>query len=164
MDLLHADFGLIFWTTVIFLIVFFILRKYAWRPIVNMLDEREQGIAESISSAERIKAEMSQMKSEHEHVLAEAKAERSKIIKEAKEAKDQIINEAKEQAKIEARKIVEDAQVAINNQKMAALTEVKNQVGNMVLEVAEKVLRKELSDKDAQEDYIKQLTSEIELN
>src|SRR5690242_15080175 len=109
MELLSPDFGLIFWTVVIFLITFLILAKYAWKPILKMLDEREKGIADSIASAEKIKAEMSLLKSEHEQVLAEAKAERGRILKEAKEVKDQLINEAKDQAKAEARKIIEDA-------------------------------------------------------
>ncbi|MHB1921605.1 MAG: F0F1 ATP synthase subunit B [Chitinophagaceae bacterium] len=164
MDLLHADFGLIFWTTVVFLIVFFILKKFAWKPILQMLDEREKGIADSIATAERIKAEMSQMKSEHEQVLQEAKAERGRILKEAKDIKDQIIAAARDQAKIEARKIIDDAQIAINNQKMAALTEVKNQVGNLVIEVAEKILRRELSNKGEQQNYIRQMAEEIKFN
>lgn len=164
MDLLSPSFGLIFWMVVIFLLTLIILRKYAWKPILKMLDEREKGIADSIETADRIKAEMSQMKSEHEEMLKEAKAERSRILKEAKEAKDQIINEAKNQAKTEAKKIVEDAQVAINNQKMAALTDVKNQVGHLAVEVAEKILRKQLNEGQAQQDYIRQLASEIELN
>jgi F-type H+-transporting ATPase subunit b len=164
MDLLSPSFGLIFWTVIIFLLTLLILGKYAWKPILKMLDERERGIAESIETADRIKAEMSQMKSEHEQMLIEAKAERSRILKEAKEVKDQIIGEAKNQAKIEAQKIIEDAQLEINNQKMAALTDVKNQVGNLAIEVAEKILRKELSEKQAQQHYIRQLAEEIRLN
>lgn len=164
MDLLSPDFGLIFWTVVVFLLTFLILAKFAWKPILKMLDAREKSIAESIESADRIKAEMSQMKSEHEQMLIEAKVERSRILKEAKEAKDQIIAEARDQAKVEARKIIEEAQVAINNQKMAALTDVKNQVGNLALEVAEKILRKELSNKEVHQHYIRQLAEEIRLN
>jgi F-type H+-transporting ATPase subunit b len=164
MDLLSPDFGLIFWTVVIFLLTFLILARYAWKPILKMLDAREKSIAESIASADRIKAEMSQMKSEHEQMLVDARAERSRILKEAKEARDQIVSEAREQAKTEARRIVEDAQVAINNQKMQALTEVKNQVGKLALEVAGKILRKELSQGDAHEHYIRQLAEEIKLN
>ena len=164
MVLLSPDFGLLFWTVVIFLLTFLILKKFAWKPILKTLDDREKGIADSIASAEKIKAEMSHLKAEHEHVLAEAKAERSRILKEAKEMKDQIVGEAREQAKAEARRIIEDAQGAINNQKMAALTEVKNQVGHLVIEVAEKVLRRELSDQSAQQQYIRELTKDIELN
>ena len=164
MDLLSPDFGLIAWTVIIFLLTLLILAKYAWKPILKMLDAREKSIAESIETADRIKAEMSQMKSEHEQMLIEAKAERSRILKEAKEVKDQIIAEAKDQAKTEARKIVEDAQVAIENQKMAALTDVKNQVGNLAIEVATKILRKELSGSEAQQDFIRQLAGDIRLN
>jgi F-type H+-transporting ATPase subunit b len=164
MSLLHPDFGLIFWTLVVFLLTMFILRKFAWKPILQTLNDREKGIADSIASAEKIKAEMSQMKSEHEQVLLEAKAERSKILKEAKDIKDQIISEARQQAKVEARKIIEEAQVVINNQKMAAVVDVKNQIGSLVVEVAEKILRKQLDNKPEQEKFIRRLTDEIKLN
>jgi F-type H+-transporting ATPase subunit b len=164
MDLLQPALGLFTISLIIFLIVFFVLKKFAWKPILAVLKERETSISDSIAAAERVKEEMAQMKAEHEHVLAEAKAERSKILKEAKDAKDHIIAEAKTQAQAEAKKIIAEAYTAIDNQKMAALTEVKNQVGKLVIEVAEKVLRKELSDKNAQEGYIKELAGEIKLN
>ncbi|GEP90944.1 F-type H+-transporting ATPase subunit b [Chitinophaga terrae (ex Kim and Jung 2007)] len=164
MDLLQPALGLFLISLIIFIIVFLILKKFAWTPILSTLKEREGSIADSIATAERVKEEMAQMKAEHEHVLAEAKAERSKILKEAKEAKDMIISEAKTQAQAEAKKIISEAYAAIENQKMAALTDVKNQVGTLVIEVAEKVLRKELSDKAAQEGYVKQLAEEIKLN
>ncbi|RPE14042.1 ATP synthase F0 subunit B [Chitinophaga lutea] len=164
MDLLQPALGLFTISLLIFIIVFLILKKFAWKPILSTLKEREDSISDSIATAERVKEEMAQMKAEHEHVLAEAKAERSKILKEAKDAKDQIISEAKAQAQAEAKKIIHDASIAIENQKMAALTEVKNQVGTLVIEVAEKVLRKELSDKQNQEAYIRQLASEIKMN
>ncbi len=164
MDLLLPALGLFFISLLIFIIVFLVLKKFAWTPILSVLKEREGSIADSIASAERVKEEMAQMKAEHEHVLAEAKAERSKILKEAKEAKDAIISEAKAQAQAEAKKIISEAYTAIENQKMAALTDVKNQVGTLVIEVAEKVLRRELSDKSAQESYVKQLAGEIKLN
>jgi F-type H+-transporting ATPase subunit b len=164
MDLLQPALGLFTFSLVIFLLLFFILKAFAWKPILGVLKERETSIADAITSAERVKEEMAQMKAEHEHVLAEAKQERSKILKEAKDAKDQIIAEAKTQAQAEAKKIISEAYAAIDNQKMAALTDVKNQVGKLVIEVAEKVLRKELSDKKAQEGYIKELAGEIKLN
>lgn len=164
MDLLLPAFGLFTISLLIFIIVFLILKKFAWKPILSTLKEREDSITDSIATAERVKEEMAQMKAEHEHVLAEAKAERSMILKEAKEAKDKIISEAKATAQAEAKKIIQDASVAIENQKMAALTDVKNQVGNLVIEVAEKVLRKELSDKQNQEAYIRQLATEIKMN
>ena len=164
MDLLQPALGLFFISLLIFIIVFLILKKFAWKPILSTLKEREDSITDSIATAERVKEEMAQMKAEHEHVLAEAKAERSLILKEAKEAKEKIISEAKAQAQAEAKKIIQDASVAIENQKMAALTDVKNQVGTLVIEVAEKVLRKELSDKQNQDAYIKQLAQEIRMN
>src|SRR5882757_1952392 len=139
MKLLLPDLGLLFWNTLAFLIAFFILRKFAWPAIIKGLNEREAKITDSIATAERVQAEMAQLKSENETLLAKAREERAAMLKEAKETKDRIINEAKDQAKIEAGKIITDAQAAINHQKMAALTEIKNLVGNLVIEVSEKV-------------------------
>jgi F-type H+-transporting ATPase subunit b len=163
MQLLTPALGLIIWTLLAFLVVFLILRKYAWPAILGGLRKREQTIADSLAQAEKIRTEMAQMKNENEAILAKAREERAQLLKEARETKDKIINEAKEQAKVEANKIVIDAQQAINTQKMAALTDVKNQVGKMVIEVTEKVLRKELSDKQAQEAHIKDLINEVNL-
>lgn len=164
MQLLTPGFGLIFWTLLAFIIVYLILKKYAWPSIIGGLKKREQSIAESLATAERVRGEMAELKSENEDLLAQAREERAKLLKEAREIKDKIIGEAKEQAKTEAAKIVAESQAAINTQKMAALTDVKNQVGKMVVEVSEKILRRELENKDAQEKYIKELTSEIKLN
>ena len=164
MKLLTPEFGLIIWTLLAFLVVLFILKKFAWKPILNSLKERETTIADSLATAEKVKAEMSQLKSENEALLAKAREERAQLLKEARDTKDRIISEAKEQAKIEANKIVVDAQAAIEQQKMAALTDVKNQVGTLVIEVAEKVLRRELGNKSEQESYIKQLAEEVKLN
>lgn len=164
MELLTPSFGLIFWTLLAFLIVFFILKKYAWKPILSSLDQREKGIAESLETAEKVKAEMAQLKNENEELMAKAREERGAMLKEARETKDRIIAEAKEQSKIEANKIVSEAQQAINTQKMAAITDVKNQVGKLVIEVTEKILRKELSGKEAQEAHIKELVEDVKLN
>jgi len=164
MRLLTPEFGLIIWTLLAFLIVLFILKKFAWKPILNSLKEREMTIADSLATAERVKAEMSQLKSENEALLARAREERAQLLKEARDIKDKIISDAKEQAKIEANKIVIDAQAAIQQQKMAALTDVKNQVGTLVIEVAEKILRRELGNKSEQENYIRQLAEEVKLN
>ncbi|MDB5224186.1 MAG: synthase subcomplex subunit, partial [Chitinophagaceae bacterium] len=154
----------IIWTLLAFLIVFFILKKYAWKPILNSMNQREKGIADSLATAESIKLEMSQMKSENEALLVKAREERAQMLKEAKETKDKIINEAKEQAKVETNKIIADAQSVINQQKMAALTDLKNQVGTLVVEVSEKILRRELSNKQEQEKYIKELAENVKLN
>ena len=164
MDLLTPSFGLIIWTLLAFLIVFFILKKYAWPAITKGLKEREQGIADALSTAERVKAEMAQMKSEHEALLAQAREERAQILKEARETKEKIINESKEAAKVEASKIMAESLAAIEAQKMAAVTDVKNQIGKMVVEVSEKILRRELKDKNDQETHIKGLVNEVKLN
>ena len=164
MQLLTPAFGLIIWTLLAFLIVFFILKKFAWKPILDSMNKREKGIADSLATAENIKIEMSQMKSENEALLVKAREERAQMLKEAKETKDKIINEAKEQAKVETNKIIADAQSVINQQKMAAITDLKNQVGKLVIEVSEKILRRELSNKPEQEKYIQQLAENVKLN
>lgn len=162
--MLDVGLGLFVWNLIAFLVVLFLLRKFAWKPILKSLNERETKIADSIATADRVKAEMAQMQSENEALMAKAREERATLLKEAKETRDKIVNEAKEQAKAEANKIVAEAQLAINNQKKAALTEVKNEVGNLVIEVAEKVLRRELANKADQEAYIRQLGQETALN
>ena len=164
MDLLTPELGLFFWTLVAFLAVLFILRKYAWKPIIDSLGEREKGIADSIATAERVKSEMGQLKAENEKLLAQAREERTAMLKEAKDMKDKIVNDAKEQAKEEANKIIIDAQQQIQQQKMAALTEVKNEIGTLALEVAERILRKQLSASEGQEAYMSMLAENIKLN
>jgi F-type H+-transporting ATPase subunit b len=164
MKLLLPEFGLLIWTLLAFLIVFFILGKYAWPAIVKGLRERESGIADALATAERVKAEMAQLKSENEALLEQAREERATILKEARDTKDKIINEAKEQAKTIADKIITDAQDAIERKKMAALIDVKNEIGMLVVDISEKILRRELQDKPAQEKYIKQLAEEVKLN
>ncbi|MDQ3682936.1 MAG: F0F1 ATP synthase subunit B [Bacteroidota bacterium] len=164
MDLLTPSFGLIIWTLLALIIVLFILKKFAWKPILSSLDQREKGIADSLETAERVRGEMAQLKSENEDLLARAREERGLMLKEARETKEKIIGEAKERAKLEANKIISDAQQAITVQKMAALTEVKNEVGKLVIEISEKVLRRELSNKQEQEAHIAGLVNEVKLN
>jgi len=164
MGLLTPDLGYFVWALVAFLVVLFILTKYAWKPIIKSLNEREQNIAGSIAAAEKVKAEMAQMKNENEALLNKAREERVYLLKEARETKDKIVNEAKEQAKSEAAKIIADAQLAINAQKMAALTDVKNEVGKLVIEVSEKILKQELSGANRQETHINSLVDSVKLN
>ena len=164
MQLLTPALGLIIWTLLAFLIVFFLLKKFAWPMILGGLAQREKNIADSLATAEKIKLEMAQMKNENEAILVQAREERATMLKEAKLTKDKMINDAREEAKVQANKIITDAHASIQNQKMAALTEIKNQVGSLVLEVSEKVLRKELADKAQQEAYIKTLAAEVKLN
>jgi F-type H+-transporting ATPase subunit b len=164
MDLLTPSFGLLLWTLLAFVIVFFILAKYAWKPILGSLKERETIISDSLSTAAKVKAEMVQLKSDNEALLVQAREERAGMIKDAKNITDKMIAEAKEKAKFESDRIITNANAAIEQQKMAALIDVKNQVGNLVIEVSEKILRRELSNKAEQEKYISQLADNVKLN
>jgi F-type H+-transporting ATPase subunit b len=164
MQLLTPGLGLIVWTLLAFLVVFFILKKFAWPAIIKGLNDREANIAGSIATAEKVKLEMAQLKNDNEAILAQAREERAVLLKEAKEIKDKIIGEAKEEAKVQAAKIIAEAHASIINQKMAAMTDIKNQVGKLVIEVSEKVLRRELSNMSAQETYIKQLAEDAKFN
>jgi len=162
--LVLPDVGLVFWSTIAFLLLLFVLGKFAWKPILKAINEREQGIEDALSRADKLKSEMASMASENEALMQKAREERGTMIKEAKEASDKMIADAKEKAKAEYDRIVADAQAAITQQKNAALTDVKNQVGSLVIEVSEKILRRELSNKSEQENYIKQLADAVKLN
>ena len=164
MQLLTPDVGLFVWNLLAFIIVFLILKKFAWPAILKGLKEREQGIADAISTAEKVKAEMAQLQSENETILAKAREERTVILREAKDHSDKMIAEAKDKARSEFDRIVADAQLAIQQQKNAALTDVKNQVGALVIEVSEKILKRELSNKTEQEKYIKDIAGAVKLN
>lgn len=164
MGLLTPSLGYFVWALVAFIIVFLLLKKFAWKPILKSLNERETNISNAIASAEKVKAEMAQLQNENEALLAKAREERGQLLKEARDMKDKIVNEAKEQAKVEANKIIAEAQAAIQAQKMAALTDVKNQVGKLVIEVSEKVLRKQLSGENAQEAHIQGLVDNLKMN
>lgn len=164
MELLKPDLGLIFWTLLVFLLVLWILGKYVWKPLVKGLGERERSITESVQAAEKVKQEMAQLKNENEALLAKARDERAAMMREAKETRDKIIAEAKEEAAKQTNKIVSEAQDIIERQKMAAITELKNNVGKLVIEVSEKVLRRELGSREAQEQYIRELTDKVQLN
>ncbi len=162
--LVKPDFGLVIWMTVTFLIILFVLGKYAWKPILKAVHDREVNIADSIATAEKVKLEMAQLKNDNEALLAQAREERAIMLREAKDTKDKIIAQAKEEANEVKAKMIADAHLSINNQKMAALVDLKNQVGNLVIEVSEKVLRRELGNKTDQEIFIKKLANEAKLN
>src|SRR4051794_24859365 len=147
MELLTPGLGLIIWNLIGFLIVLFVLGKFAWKPILKSLKERETGIADALATADKVKAEMTQLKSENEALLVQAREERANILKEAKDAGDKMVNEAREKAKAEYDRILADAQSTIEQQKNAAIVDVKNMIGKMVIEVTEKVIRKELANK-----------------
>jgi F-type H+-transporting ATPase subunit b len=164
MELLKPELGLIFWTSILFLLLLLILKKFAWAPILGMLKEREEGIATALQSAEKAKAEMAALTADNQRILNEAKEEKSKILKEARDTYDRVVGEASEKAKAEAAKILADAKRDIDNQKNAAMIEIKNQIGNLATEVAEKMIRKELKKDGEQMTYMNQLVNEIKLN
>jgi F-type H+-transporting ATPase subunit b len=162
--LVLPDIGLVFWNTIAFLVLLIVLGKFAWKPMLKAISDREQGIEDALSKADKMKAEIAAMQNENEALLVKAREERATLIKDAKDASEKMIAEAKDKAKSEYERIVADAQLAITQQKNAALTEVKNQVGTLVVDVAEKVLRRELSNKAEQEAYIKQIADGVKLN
>ena len=162
--LVLPDIGLVFWNTIAFFILLVVLSKFAWKPMLKAIAERENGIEEALLRADKMKAEITAMQNENEALLAKAREERAGMIKDAKETADKMVSDAKDKAKQEYERIISDAQLAITQQKNAALIEVKNQVGTLVVEVAEKILRKELSNKAEQESYIKQIAEGVKLN
>jgi len=164
MELVKPAFGLLFWMLISFGIVFFILKKYAWAPILKMLKEREDGIQTALDAAKKAKEEMAALKSGNERILIEARAERDALIKEAREIKEAIIQEAKAKAVKEVEKLMASARENINTEKMAAITELKNQVAVLSMEIAEKILKEELSSQDKQKTLIKALLEDVNLN
>ncbi len=164
MFLILPDPGLIFWMIVAFLIVFFILTKYAWKPIINALKNRERSIENALRSADKAKAEMARLQADNEKILAEARLERDKLIKEARQTKEKIIEDAKVQAQEEVKKLMESARLAIINEKKAAINEIKDQVAILSVLVAEKIIREKLSEGTNQTEYIDQLLKDIKLN
>ena len=162
--LVSPDPGLLIWSTVAFLLLFFLLSKYAWKPIVKALDERERSIEDALAKAEMAKEEMAKLTSENEQLLKQARIERDAILREAKELKDQIVSDAKTSAQTEGAKMIEKARVEIDNQKIAAMAEVKNQVATLSLEIAEKILRKQFQDQNKQDALVSDLLKEVKLN
>ncbi|MBI5540720.1 MAG: F0F1 ATP synthase subunit B [Bacteroidia bacterium] len=164
MELVTPGIGLIFWMLLSFTLVLIILKKYAWKPILKMIKEREDNIENALKSAEKAKDEMAKLQSDNERIINEARKERDVVLKEAREIKDKIISDAKVQAGIEAGKIVENAKSLIQGEKMAALTDIKNQISFLSVEIAEKILKKELSKDSSQKEYIESLIKDINLN
>ncbi len=156
--------GLLIWTTIIFGLFWFLMSRFAFKPIGAALKQREIDIQSALDEAKKAREEMSQLQAENEKLLAQAREERSAILKEAKEAKEEIIAEAKERANAEYKRKVESAIQDIENQKMAAMVALKNQAGQLAIDIAEKVLRKSLANKPEQEAYAKSLAESIRLN
>jgi len=163
MELVTPEIGLVFWTTVSFVILLVILAKFAWKPILGAINERETFISESLRKAEAANEEMSRLTNENDALLKKARVERDAILQEAKRVKDQIIAEAKEAAHTEGARMIELARIEINNQKAIAMADVKNQVASLSLEIAEKVLRKQFEDQQQQDELVNQLLKEVKL-
>lgn len=161
---MKPDPGLLVWTLLIFILFWALMARFAFKPIQNALKQREDDIQKSLDEAKKAREEMSNLKAENEQLLKQAQEERMKILKEANEAKEAIIGEAKNKAKEEAQKIVANAKEQIEHQRMAAITDIKNQVGKMSLEIAEKVIRKELEGNKEQERFVNTLVDEMKLN
>lgn len=161
---IKPDFGLILWTTLIFLLFWLLIGKFAFRPIASALKKREADIQNALDQARQAREEMQNLQAENEKLLATAREERTKMLKEARDTGNKLISEAKSKAREEAQNIVSNARQEIENQKQQALTEVKNQVGLIAIDIAEKVLKRVLQDKGTQEDYVNDLIGDIKLN
>ncbi len=166
MDALLNEFsvGLFIWQALLFVGLILLLKKFAWKPILDAVEEREEGIRKSLEGAERAKQEMQNLKSDNEKILKEARAERDTLLKEAREMKDNIINQAKEEAQIQANKLMEQTKIAIQNEKAKAISDMKKQMGKLSVSIAEKVVKNELSNKDKQLQLVEQLLNEVTLN
>jgi F-type H+-transporting ATPase subunit b len=166
MEKLISEFsvGLFFWQLVIFVSLIFLLRKFAWKPILNAVDERESKISDALDLAEKTKREMTELKAQNDELIKKAREERDEILKAARDSKEQMIAEAKNQAKVEADKMIESARMVINTEKEAAISEIKNEIVNHSLDIAEKILRKSLSNDAAQVELAEKLAKDIKLN
>lgn len=164
MDLITPGFGLIFWQTIIFLVVLFILGKFAWKPILGALKSREDSIEEALLSATKAKEEMANLKADNENLLAEAKQERDKMLKDAAKMGDELRDKAKEEAKVIGDKMIIDARVSIESEKEDAIRQIKDQVAELSIQITEKLLKKNLSDDKSQQELIKGYMKDIKLN
>ena len=166
MEKLVNDFslGLFVWQTLLFVGLVFLLKKFAWKPILDTINEREDGIKDALAQADKARQEMANIKSDNDKILKEARIERDALLKDARSMKDNILAEAKEEAQAIANKSVEQTKQAIANEKAAALTDIKNQMGELSVGIAEKVVKGELADKDKQLKLIEQLLNDVTLN
>ena len=164
MNLLIPEVGLLVWNTIAFLVLVFLLGKFAWKPIMKGIHDREQSIDEALNKAELARQEMARLSSQNEELMKQAREERDQILKEAKSLKDSIVNEAKNQAQAEGAKLIEKARIEIEKQKKAALAELKGQVSALSLDIAERVLRTQLDDKAKQQELVNNLLKDVELN
>ena len=164
MDLITPDFGLFFWMLVTFGLVFIILKKFAWKPIVQALQEREENIREGLENAEEAKNELAKVKVRSDKIISDAIVERDQLIRQGRDLREKITLEVREQAETEARKIVEDAKKLIEEEKTAALNQIKIQIASLSVEIAERILRKKLEDDEVQQELMTSLLDEFKLN
>jgi F-type H+-transporting ATPase subunit b len=156
--------SLIFWTTIIFIVFFILLRKFAWKPILTAVKGREDSINNALLSAENAKKEMMALKSDNQKLLDEARAERDAMIKDATAIKDKMIADAKSEAQAQGQKMIEQAKASIISEKNNAMAEIKNQVSSLSLEIAEKLLKEELTNKEAQTKLVEKMLGDVKLN
>tara|TARA_B100001173_G_C15943051_1_gene527991 strand:- start:462 stop:950 length:489 start_codon:yes stop_codon:yes gene_type:complete len=162
--MISFDPGLIIWTTIIFTLLLVVLKKFAWKPILSAVDERNKSIEDALKAAEKAKEEMALLNTDNERILKEARKERDSLLKEAREIKEGIISEAKKNATLEADKIIVSAKSQINNDKMKALVELKNHIAGLSIEMTEKILKSELSDKKKQKELIESALKNTDIN
>jgi len=166
MDKLLSDFsfGLFFWQTFLFLALLFLLRKFAWKPILNAVSEREEGIKDALASAENARKEMQNLTADNERILKEARNDREELLKEARTMREQMIDEAKGDAQVEADKLIAKAKESIENEKLAAIADLKSQVANLSIGIAEKLVKEELASKDNQVKLIETMLKDVNLS
>jgi F-type H+-transporting ATPase subunit b len=164
MDLVTPDLGLLFWTGLVFCLLLFLLAKFAWKPILNAVNSREQKIQEALDLADKTREEMQLLQAENEKILKAARSERDALIRDAQEMANKLVDEAKNKAKIEASKIVESAKVVISMEKTAAITDLKNQLAGYSLSIAEKIVRGDLASDEKQKALANKLADDINMN
>ncbi len=158
------SFGLFIWQTLLFIGLIFLLKKYAWGPILNAVNEREDGIKNALAEAEKARQEMQNITADNEKILKEARAERDAMLKDARDIKNNIVEDAKNEAKIQADKLMEQTKVAIQNEKSAAIADIKKQVANLSIDIAEKVVKEELSNESKQLKLVEDMLKDVKLN
>lgn len=163
-SLITPAIGLVFWSAIAFTLLLFILVKFAWKPILGAIKEREKSIEDALNSAESAKAQLTSLKAENEKLLDEARKEREKILKEAQQVANSVINEARDKASAEAYNIIESAKATINSEKQAALTQIQNTIGTLSVEIAEKIVKKNLNSNEAHESLVKEYLKDVKLN
>ena len=164
MDLVTPGIGMIFWSTLFFLVLLFILGKFAWPAILTAVKARNESIRHALEAADRAKEEMAQLQADNEKILAEAKSERDALLRDAKQVKDKLIADAKEKASEESKKLIQNARESIQTEKAAAINEMKEQMASISVEIAEKILRMKLEDSKAQKELVNKLINEADLN